>query len=245
MERISMNRTLGIFTLLASLGSASADMLYLRNGPKLEGSFRGATVREVKFKGTDGVTKQYPISDIEALEFSEPPPNAANPGSTVVVPAGTIITVRTIDNIDSTQTSAGQRFRASIDDPVVVGNQVIIPRGADCTVQVAQVQENKELAVKLYDVTIGGKPYDVAANYAQLEAQGTSKTKKGVRRGALLGGLGAAVGGIAGGGTGAAIGAVSGVGLGAISGAMAKGKTLKVPAETRLTFQLRSPLPLS
>jgi hypothetical protein len=94
-------------------------------------------------------------------------------------------------------------------------------------------------------VAVGGKLYDVAANYAQIEAEGTSKTKKGVRRSVLLGGLGAAIGGIAGGGSGAAIGAVSGAGLGAISATMAKGKTLKVPAETRLTFQLRSPLPLS
>jgi hypothetical protein len=240
-----MKRTLGIITLLASLGGASADTLYLRNAPSVEGIFMGGTSREVKFKGPDGVIKGYAISNIEALEFSEPPPKAAKPGSTVVVPAGTTITVRTIDNIDSTQTSPGERFRASIDDPVVVGNQVIIPRGANCTVQVAEVQENKELAIKLYNLTVGGKSYDVAANYAQLEAQGTSKTKKGVRRGALLGGLGAAIGGIAGGGSGAAIGAVSGVGLGAISGAMAKGKTLKVPPETRLTFQLRSPLPLS
>jgi hypothetical protein len=191
-----MNRTLGIITLLASLGTATA-------------------------------------------------PPAAKAASGVVVPAGTMINVRMIDNIDSTKTGPGERFRASIDDPVVVGDKVIIPRGADCTVQITQVQENKELALKLYDVTVGGKAYDVAANYAQLEATGTSKTKKGVRRSAVLGGLGAAIGGIAGGGTGAAIGAVSGVGLGAVSGAMAKGKTLNVPAETRLTFQLRSALPLS
>jgi hypothetical protein len=112
-------------------------------------------------------------------------------------------------------------------------------------VQIAQVSANKEMAIKLYDVTVGGKPYDVATSYAQLEAQGTSKTKKGVRRSAVLGGLGAAIGGIAGGGSAAAIGAVSGVGLGAISGAMAKGKTLQVPAETRLSFQLGAALPLS
>ena len=172
-------------------------------------------------------------------------PQAAKAASRVVVPADTMINVRLIDNIDSTKTGPGERFRASVDDPVVVGDRVVIPRGADCTVQVVEVQENKQLAIKLYDITVKGKPYDVAANYAQLEAQGTSKTKKGVRRGAVLGGLGAAIGGIAGGGTGTAIGAISGVGLGAVSGAMAKGKTLNVPAETRLTFQLVAQLPLS
>src|SRR5262245_55652053 len=143
-----MNRTLGIVTLLASLVSANADTLYLRNGAKVEGTFLGATGSQVKFKGADGSTQGYAKADVEGLELSEPPPKPANPASTLVIPAGTIITVRTIDDIDSTKTSAGQRFRASIDDPVVVGNQVIIPRGADCTVQIAQVQENKELALK-------------------------------------------------------------------------------------------------
>ena len=241
-----MNRTLGIVMLSASLAGASADTLYLRSGSAIQGIFMGGTSRDMKFKGPDGVTKTYSVSNVEAVELTPPPPPPpAKPGPNVVIPAGTAITVRTIDNIDSTQTAAGARYRASIDDPVVVGNQVIIPRGADCTIQIAQVQENKELAIKLYSVTVGGKEYDVAAEYAQLEAQGTSKTKKGVRRAAVLGGLGAAIGGIAGGGKGAAIGAVSGVGLGAVSGAMAKGKTLKVPPETRLTFQLRSALPLS
>lgn len=170
---------------------------------------------------------------------------AGKAGAKAAVPTGTMLTVRMIDNIDSTKTAPGERFRASIDDPVVVNNQVVIPRGAECTVQVVTVQENKQLAIKLYDVTINGKPHDVAANYAQLEAQGSSKTSKGAKRGVLLGGAGAAIGGIAGGGKGAAIGAASGVGLGAISGAMAQGKTLKVPAETRLNFQFRAPLPLS
>jgi hypothetical protein len=242
---MKMNRTLGMITLLAMAASSRGDTLYLKNGSSVDGTFMGRTSEKVKFKGPDGVTRAYAISDVQGLEFSEPPPKPADTGSSIVIPAGTIITVRTIDNIDSTQTSAGTRYRASIDDPVVVGNQVIIPRGADCTIQIAQLQENKELAIKLYDVVVGGRRYDVAANYAQIEAEGTSKTKKGVRRSVLLGGLGAAIGGIAGGGSAAAIGAVSGAGLGAISATMAKGKTLKVPAETRLTFQLRSPLPLS
>lgn len=173
------------------------------------------------------------------------PDTAMGAAPKVVIPAGTTVSVSLIDSINSTQTAPGERFRASIDDPIVVGDRVIIARGSACTVQVVQVEQNKQLAVKLYDVTVKGKTYDVAASYAQLQASGKSKTQKGVRRSAGLGGLGAVIGGIAGGGKGAAIGAVSGVGLGAISGATAKGKTLQVPAETRLTFELRAPLPLS
>jgi hypothetical protein len=58
-----------------------------------------------------------------------------------------------------------------------------------------------------------------------------------------LGALGAAIGGIAGGGKGAAIGAVSGAGLGAVTVA-AQGSKVNLPSESRLTFQLRSALPL-
>jgi hypothetical protein len=106
------------------------------------------------------------------------------------------------------------------------------------------VEENKEMAVKLYDITLNGKAYDVVAGYATLQGQGASKGKKAARRGVLLVGTGAAIGGIAGGGRGAAIGVVSGAGLGAISGAAEKGKTLNVPPEMRLSSELRSPLPL-
>jgi hypothetical protein len=160
------------------------------------------------------------------------------------VPAGTEISVRLIDPIDSTQTKAGERFRCSVDDPVVVGSTVVIKRGDPCTIQVVEAQANKEVAIKLYDITVNGKAHDVAAGYATLEAQGTSKKKKGARRALGLGGAGAGIGALAGGGEGAAIGAAVGVGLGAISGAAAKGKSLNVPSETRLNFELRAPLPL-
>lgn len=158
---------------------------------------------------------------------------------TKTVPAGTEITVRLIDGIDSEKTGAGERFRASIDDPVIVGDTVIIPRNADATVQIVKTDKNSELAVKLYDVTVNGKAVDAVSNYAQVKAPG--KGKKYARRTVGLGGLGAAIGGIAGGGAGAAIGAVSGAALGAVMVA-ASGSKIQLPPETRLTFQLRSPL---
>lgn len=163
----------------------------------------------------------------------------------VVVPAGTTVVVRLIDSIDSNRTGPGERFRASVDDPIVVGTVVAVPRGADATVQVMTADANKSLGIKLYDITVDGKAYDVASEYAMIQAGGSGKTKKGAKRGIGLGALGAGVGAIAGGGKGAAIGAVSGVGLGALSGATSKGKHLYVPSESRLSFQLRAPVNLN
>lgn len=175
----------------------------------------------------------------------DPPQTAEAPASPkVTVPTGTQITVRMIDSIDSAVTGAGQHYRASIDDPVAIGDQVAIPRGANCTVQVVKVQGTNEMALKLHDISIGGRVYDTATDYAQLKAEGSSKKSKAVKRGVGLGALGAGVGALAGGGKGAAIGAAVGGGVGAVSAAAAKGPHLKVPAETRLTFALKSPLPM-
>ncbi len=159
----------------------------------------------------------------------------------LTIPAGTQITVRLIDGINSEKTGAGERFRASIDDPVVIGDKVAIPRDADATVQIVKAEKSSELFVKLYDVTVNGKQIATVSNYAQVKAPG--KGKKYARRTVGLGGLGAAIGGIAGGGAGAAIGAVSGAALGAVTVA-ASGSKIQLPPETRLSFQLRSALPL-
>ena len=250
----TMAWTLLLFVAFAA--AAPADTLRLRNGQSLQGTLLGANTREVQFIGSDGTPRSYSISSITAIQFGSPapaapPPRPARPPAApppsvarVTIPAGTRIAVRMINSIDSKTTGPGERFRCSIDDPIVVGNSVVVQRGADCTVQIIEVQENKELALKLYDITVGGRAYDVVSNYAQVEATGKSKGRKATRRAVGLGALGAGIGALAGGGKGAAIGAASGAGLGAISGAAAKGKTLNIPSETRLQFELRAPLPL-
>ena len=235
--------------LLSVAGALSADVIRLRDGNRVKGTFLSGNARVVQFMEEGGGAKSFAISDVAGIDFeaAAPPVPAtasAAAGQGIVIPAGTAITVRLIDGIDSTRTAAGQRYRGTVDDPVILGNRTVIPRGADCTVQIAAVEENKEVAIKLYDVTVNGKARDVVAEYANLQAQGTSNPSKSVRRAAILGGTGAAIGGIAGGGKGAAIGAISGAGLGAISGAAAKGKTLNLPPETRLSFELRSSLSL-
>jgi hypothetical protein len=54
--------------------------------------------------------------------------------------------------------------------------------------------------------------------------------------------LGAIIGAIAGGGKGAAIGAGAGAGAGALTQIITKGKSIKVPVESVLTFRLETPL---
>ena len=124
-----------------------------------------------------------------------------------------------IDSIDSDLTGVGERFRASIDDPLSVNGEVVIPRNADATVQVARVEQSgaisgsDEVALKLYNLTIGGRSYELATNYAELKSEGkgasTAKTTAVT--------------------TGVAVSA-------------SRGKKLSIPSESRLDFVLREPL---
>ena len=243
--------------LLVLAGLALADQLILHNGTVIEGTYLGGDARSVRFIGPDGNVQAYSVGDVSGIGFGTPPPTTVAPPvpglvqrqvahspTGVTVPAGTLITVRLIDSIDADLTGVGERFRASIDDPIVVGSQVVVPRYADATVQVMRVDQSgalkgrDEVALKIYDVTVNGRSYHVATDYAEL--QGKGKGRKTIRNTAIGGVGGAVIGGIFGGKKGAAIGAGAGAGTG-IAVAAARGTKLQIPSETRLEFVLRAP----
>jgi hypothetical protein len=156
------------------------------------------------------------------------------------VPSGTTVIVRLTQPIDVDVAQAGQTFKAIVDDPVMIGGSIVIPRGASAIVQAVQVQQSgkmkgsDKISLKLNSIAFGGRAYEVATAYVETKGKGEGKrTARKIGGGA---GLGAVVGGIAG-GEGAAIGAaICGVGGAAV--ASGGEEHLKVPAETRLQFQL-------
>jgi hypothetical protein len=89
-------------------------------------------------------------------------------------------------------------------------------------------------------LTLNGKQY--ALKTSEWTEKGTSRGKRTAGTVAGGAGLGAIIGGLAGGGKGAAIGAAAGAGAGAGVQAVTKGKQIKLPAESIVTFQLDGPL---
>lgn len=159
----------------------------------------------------------------------------------VTVPAGTTINVRLTDGIDVDAAEAGMKFKARVDDPVSIGDRIVIPREASAMVQAVKVTQSgsfkgaDKISLKLNAISFGGRVYDVASEYAVVQSSGEGKrTARKIGGGA---GLGAIVGGIAGGGEGAAIGAVVG-GIGGAAISASGEEHLKLPAETRLQFKL-------
>lgn len=165
---------------------------------------------------------------------------------TVTLPAGTAITIRMAEDIDTDRNQAGDVFNATLAEPLTLGDQVIAPAGSEVKGDVAYARDSgtftgqSELILELNELRVGNRTY-------QLRTSDYSETgpSRGKRSAATIGGaaaVGAVIGGIVGGGKGAAIGAGTGAGVGAGVQVLTRGQRIKVPTETMLTFKLQSPL---
>jgi len=181
----------------------------------------------------------------EAAATPAPQPAPRQPEH-VTIPAGTVITVRMIDAIDSARHRPGEEFSATVEAPVVVDERVVIQRGADARVRLVEARSagrmtgRSELQVELVGLAIGNQTY--ATESGVVEKAGASRGKRTaatVGGGAALGGL---IGAIAGKGKGAAIGAAVGAGAGTAVQASTKGQQIQIPSETKLDFTLKVPL---
>jgi len=189
------------------------------------------------------------VSPTAAQPAAAAAPPAPPQPRTVTVPSGAIITVRTIDPIDSSVNTTGQIFKASLDAPIVVDDRVIVPKGADAYMKLANAKSagkfagKSEITLDLQSVVFQGKTYNVTSS--DVQQSGKSRGKDSAVK---IGGgaaLGALIGGIAGGGKGAAIGAAVGGGAGTGVQVFTKGKQVKIPSETRLDFTLQQPFDIT
>jgi hypothetical protein len=183
-------------------------------------------------------------------ESAAPPPPPPPPQPVVVtIPAGTVITVRTVDNIDSSVNHAGEEFAATVESPVVEGNQVVVPHNANARIRLinsrtaGSIKGQSELEVALVSLRVAGSNYPVDSSVFQQ--QGASRGKRSAKVIGGAAGLGALIGAIAGGGKGAAIGAAVGAGGGTAVQVSTKGQQVKIPSETKLDFTLRRPLTIT
>jgi hypothetical protein len=231
-----------------SLVFGSTDVVTLRNGKSYSGHFTGSN--PVGFKDSQGIEYQFPTSDVDAIIFNHAGIPSA-PSGAKVIPAGSDLSVRTNENIDSTNSYQGQTYSATITADVLdTAGSVAIPAGSAAQLLVRSTSSggavhSPEVILDLYSVTLGKKQYTVVtSDVDESNRKGLGANR---RTAEFLGGgsaLGALMGGIFGGGKGAGIGALAGAGGGFVGQVFTRGKAVQVPAESTLSFRLEKPLVL-
>jgi hypothetical protein len=253
-----------VIAICLTASMAAADTLELKNGSLINGTFMGGTESEISFQVGSSVQK-YDRADIASLKFESetgagtlqrrPASSQLNDSGTAAatqspafftIPAGTRISVRTIDRIDSTENHVGDRFQASLAEPLTMDGNTVVPKDADVYGRLAESKKSgtftgkSELELELTGIVVNGQTVPLVTGEYELKgkSRGASTAKRTIG-GAAVGSI---IGAIAGGGKGAGIGAAVGGGAGAGSEIITKGDQVKIPSETLLDFTLQQDL---
>ncbi len=178
-----------------------------------------------------------------------PPAPAAVPApppapKRVTIPSGTTLAIRLVDELDSETAQPGQTFKATLDSPLSVDGEVVVPAGYDVQGHVIDVKSagkfagKSELSLQLDRISVGNRSYNIQTD--QYRREGSSRGKSTAKKVGAGAAIGAIIGGIAGGGKGAAIGAAAGGGVGGGVQAATKSQQIKLPTESVVTFTLQS-----
>ena len=251
-----------IVALCMAAVAARADSLELKNGSLIKGKFMSGSQTSISFQVGSSV-QSYDVADVRWLRFESEAPGAkpsapskqpsapsaigqdevAKSVPPVTIPAGTRISIRTIDAIDSTKNRVGYRFQASLDQPLWADGNMVVPKGADVYGRLEGSKETgtftgrSELKLELTGIVVNGQTLPLVTG--EYEVSGKSKGESTAKRTVGGAAIGSIIGALAGGGKGAAIGAGTGAGVGAGSETITKGDQVKIPSETLLDFTLQ------
>ena len=179
---------------------------------------------------------------------ANPPAVEAAVAPSVNIEAGTSFRVRLQETLDTRKNRAGDKFTAVLDEPLVSGDRVVVPRG---TVFQGYIVESRSsgrfkgrarLELSLDSFTLNGQSYEVrSTNFARASA-GHKKHHFAWIGGGSAGG--ALIGAAAGGGAGALIGAGAGAAAGTVGSAITGKRQVRIPVESTVRFTLRDDVAL-
>jgi hypothetical protein len=201
---------------------------------------------EPEIAGVDDQTTTEP--EAAAPAAPAPPPVEKPKPRPLVVPAGTVLTVRTGQALSSKSSQTGQAFLATLAQPVSVKGRSALTAGSTVSGTVVtakakgKVKGEGQLDLSLTSISVGGHTYQIQTGVLSSTVKGKGKRTAATTGGGAAGG--ALIGGIAGGGKGAAIGAGVGAAAGFIGGTLSGNKQIEIPAESALSFTLVQPLTL-
>src|SRR5437867_7460408 len=226
MQEVPMKTFLSIFFIVAvvfTLGGCS------------NGSTEEAAANSVK-------TAQPDRPAPAAIETPVESPKTPSAPAVFEVPAGTSIRVTLIDGLSSKKNKSGDKFLATLAEPVVVEGTTVLEKGTKVQGRVLDAEQSgrvkgrAKISLTLMNVMDGEKQHPISTKPFRAEAESTKGRDAGIIGGAA--GVGAAIGAIAGGGKGAAEGALIGGAAGTGGVLVTRGKEVEYRPETRLKFTL-------
>jgi hypothetical protein len=151
-----------------------------------------------------------------------------------------------VDPISSATAQSGDQFHATLDVPVALDGEVVIPAHYDVDGRIVNAQSSGKFAgralleLQLDRIKVGDRWYNIETDHFKQETGSRGKnTAEKVGAGAVAGAI---LGGIFGGGKGAAIGSVAGAGAGGGVQAASKKPDIQLSSERVLTFTLQGPV---
>jgi hypothetical protein len=240
-----------VLIVAAACGSADKGVVSEGSSEQAEAAAESAAPANEAAAPSTAEIKQVPKKESatqpRVSQPQAPQPRASQPQAPqpvyATLEAGTIVPVRLQDPLDSSINKAGDTFRAVVDQDILAGNDVLVPRGSIVEGTLTSVQQSGRvkgraaMSMQFVSLTIGNQTYPIESDVLSFEAEATKAedaTKVGIGSG-----IGAVIGAIAGGGKGAAIGAAVGAGAGGATVAATRGKELKYDVEHPLNFTLR------
>ncbi|PYV96647.1 MAG: hypothetical protein DMG89_16905 [Acidobacteria bacterium] len=246
-KQISVGNTNGVVTLSGNVNSDLERIAAANDASQVEGVKTVVNNLQVAPAAAASAPAQpSPVSPSRPRTRPSRPEVVRTKTTVVTIPEGTSLSVRLIDAIDSDRNKTGDKFRASLESPILAEGRVIVPKDADVDGEILALNSaghfagRSELALALTTLSFNGKTYEIETD--QYKKEGASRGK---RTAETVGGgaaVGALIGGLTGGGKGAAIGAGIGAGAGTGVQAVTKGQQIRLPSETVLEFRLNTPV---
>ena len=123
---------------------------------------------------------------------------------TVILPEGTLLTVRTTSTLSTNTQESGQTFTAHLDQALLKDGREVAPKGAEVTGKIldadkgGRVKGLATMTLQLTTIDLGGQSIHISTS-SVTQSAGTTKRKDAAEIG-IGAGVGAAIGAIAGGG---------------------------------------------
>ncbi|WP_028865857.1 hypothetical protein [Psychromonas aquimarina] len=237
-----------LFFGFLSISQINAATVTLKDGQNFTGQIKSQD-SETLILDAKGIEMRLPVSSIAFIDMSdnslkaadkpaEKTTTAADSSTPAAVNAGTALTVRMSESVNSRHNKSGQRFTAILETNLMAGDVIAAPKGAKVYGLLTDVKKAGRIAgsasmtMQLTGISVNDVMVDIKTQSISGEGINTARTT--AARTART----AAVGGLIDGSDGAKTGAKVGLGLAVLT----KGNDIQMPKDELIDFVLAAPL---